>query len=316
MKNWTEDIGGYRCPWRDDYLAAKSLAAFLDIEFLVFDFQKQYKQLVVDYMIAEYAKGNTPNPDIRCNQEVKFKLFLEACLAEGADLIATGHYARIKDMRLCRAIDETKDQTYFLYRIEAKILDKVLFPLGDRLKSQTRDLAVEAGLPNALRPESMGICFVGQVGLADFLKQYVKTKPGPIIDEERGTVGQHRGAIFYTLGQRHGLNIGGGLPYYVVGKDMIKNEIYVSRDIENPKLWSKELHLKEIHWLIEPKAGKFYNLRIRHGGKLFRANLGRYDDERKTAVLQLEGSVKAAAGGQSAVLYDGEIVIGGGIIVC
>ncbi len=314
MKNWVQDIGNYRCPWYDDYLSAKRTAAFLDLEFLVFDFQKQYKQLVVDYMIGEYGRGNTPNPDIKCNEEVKFKLFLEACLETGADLIATGHYARIKDSRLCRAADESKDQTYFLYRIEPNILGRVLFPLGDYLKSQTRDLALKAGLPSALRPESMGICFVGQIGLADFLKHHITTESGQIIDEERGVVGRHSGAVFYTLGQRHGLNIGGGLPYYVVGKDMVKNEVYVSRNIENPELWSEELHLKDTRWLVEPKAGQSYDLRIRHGGEFFQASLGNFDNSRQTAVLSSDKPVKAAATGQSAVLYDTEAVIGGGII--
>ena len=312
MKNWSQDIGDYHCPWHQDYLAAKNLAAFLDIEFLVFDFQTQYKHLVVDYMIDEYRRGNTPNPDIKCNQEIKFKLFLETCLKRGADLVATGHYALIKDSKLCRAFDKAKDQTYFLYRLEPYALDKILFPLGGYLKSQTRSLAQKANLPNATRAESMGICFVGQVGLVDFLKQYVKVKPGSIINDEQRVVGLHEGAIFYTLGQRRGLDIGGGLPYYVVGKDTDKNEVYVSQNLENPALWSKDLDLRDIHWLAEMQKNKDYQVRIRHGGELLQGRLSGFDEN--SAKLNLSKSVKAAAAGQSAVIYDKEIVIGGGII--
>lgn len=312
MKNWSQDIGSYRCPWREDYLAAKRLAAFLDIKFLVFDFQNQYKQLVVDYMIDEYQKGNTPNPDIQCNQEVKFKLFFKACQDLGADLIATGHYAQIKDLKLQKAVDQTKDQTYFLYRMDPKIFNKVIFPLGDYLKTQTRKLALKAQLPNALRAESMGICFVGKIGLVDFLKQYVQIKSGPIIDDQQRVVGQHQGAIFYTLGQRHGLNVGGGLPYYVVAKNIAKNEIYVSQNLQNPKLWFKDLNLRDTHWLVKPQIDKFYELRIRHGAKLIKVKLNNLDQ--KIASLSLKNEIKATASGQSAVLYDNEVVVGGGII--
>jgi tRNA-uridine 2-sulfurtransferase len=249
MKNWSEDLPGMHCPWAEDVADAKRVAVGLGIDFQVFDFQKEYKQNVVDYMIREYQAGRTPNPDIMCNQEVKFKIFLEASLAAGADYIATGHYARVahessSSAKLLRARDDNKDQTYFLYRVTSEALSKTIFPLGDFTKEEVREMAKERGLWTASKKESMGICFVGQVGIREFLSEYVKTAPGNIIDQQTGSVvGKHDGAIFYTLGQRHGLNVGGGLPYYVVGKDMEKNEVYVSRSIDNESLWRKELRL-------------------------------------------------------------------------
>ena len=228
MKNWTQDLPGMRCPWADDLADAKRVAVQLGIDFKVFDFENEYRHKVVDYIIDEYKLGRTPNPDIMCNQEVKFKLFLDAALEDGADMIATGHYARVSHSddgsHLLQAVDTNKDQTYFLYRVTDKALDKTLFPLGEYTKPQVREMAKERGLYTAVKKESQGICFVGQIGIREFLSQYVEQKAGPIIDKQTGKIlGQHDGAIFYTIGQRHGLDIGGGLPYYVVGKDMDKN---------------------------------------------------------------------------------------------
>ena len=207
-------------------------------------------------------------------------------------MVATGHYARIIKSQLHKAADKNKDQTYFLYRINPQSLDRILFPVGDYLKTQIRELALKAKLPNALRSESMGLCFVGQVGLVDFLKQYVKTAPGLIIDKEQGVVGRHPGAIFYTLGQRRGLNIGGGLPYYVVDKDMSKNEVYVSRNLQNSRLWSQALDVVDLHWLSAPRENKSYDLRIRHGGDLVKARFSSPSQDK--ARLYLNEPVKAA----------------------
>ena len=314
MKNWTQDIGDYSCPWRKDYLDAKRLAAFLRIPFLVFDFQKQYKQLVVDYMLAEYQKGNTPNPDIQCNQMIKFDLFLKSCLKEGADFIATGHYAQVKAAKLYQATDSSKDQTYFLYRLPQFALSRVLFPIGGLTKKRVRQIAQVAGLPNAQRPESMGICFVGEVGLVDFLKNYLKSQLGDIIDDRGQIVGQHQGAIFYTIGQRRGLKIGGGLPYYVVGKNIDKNEVYVSRNLNHHNLWQAKLNLQASHWLDQPNLKQVYQLRSRHGGQLIEARITRQSTQLKQTVVKLQEPTKAAASGQSAVLYHQKQVIGGGII--
>ena len=314
MKNWSEDLPGMHCPWAEDVADAKRVAVGLGIDFRVFDFQKEYKQNVVDYMIREYQAGRTPNPDIMCNQEVKFKIFLEASLAAGADYIATGHYARVahessSSAKLLRARDDNKDQTYFLYRVTSEALSKTIFPLGDFTKAEVREMAKERGLWTASKKESMGICFVGQVGIREFLSEYVKTAPGNIIDQQTGSVvGKHDGAIFYTLGQRHGLNVGGGLPYYVVGKDMEKNEVYVSRSIDNESLWRKELRLADIHWINQPPhKDRNVQVRLRHRGVLFDAKI---DGD----IVYLSASERAVAAGQSAVIYDGDECLGGGIV--
>lgn len=309
MKNWTQDLPGMKCPWADDLADAKRVAVQLGIDFRVFDFENEYKRNVVDYMIEEYKQGRTPNPDIMCNQEVKFKLFLQTALHEGADMIATGHYARTKDGQLLRAKDDNKDQTYFLYRVTSEALAKTLFPLGDYTKSEVRDMAKERGLITAGKKESMGICFVGQVGIRDFLGQYVETKPGDIIDKANGKIiGRHEGAIFYTLGQRHGLDLGGGLPYYVVGKDMAANVVYVSRNIQDENMWRSDVKLENIHWINDaPDEGAKLNVRIRHRAALVGCTL------REDALL-LDEAQRALTAGQSAVLYDGDRCIGGGIV--
>ena len=240
MKNWTQDLPGMECPWREDYHDALKVAVHLGIDLKVFDFQKEYRYKVVDYMINEYKAGHTPNPDVMCNQEVKFKLFLDAALEQGADMIATGHYSKVKDGKLLIAANKDKDQTYFLYRVTKDALNKTLFPIGGfKTKSEVRALAKKFGLPNADKKDSQGICFVGKVGIKDFLNQYVKTQPGAIIDQNGQKIGQHEGAIFYTIGQRHGLNVGGGLPYYVVGKNMAKNEVYVTSSLDDKSFAEK-----------------------------------------------------------------------------
>jgi tRNA-specific 2-thiouridylase len=313
MKNWTTDLPGVKCPWATDLADAKRVAVKLGIDFKVFDFEKEYRHKVVDYMIEEYKKGRTPNPDIMCNQEVKFKLFLETSLADGADMIATGHYARTENGILKTAVDKAKDQTYFLYRVTGEALAKTLFPIGQFKKSDVRKMAAERGLSTAAKKDSQGICFVGQVGIRDFLSLYVEQKPGDIIDKKSGKVlGHHDGAIFYTLGQRHGLDLGGGLPYYIVGKDMDKNEIYVTTDLNDDTLWKKEIRLGDVHWInVEPKAGE-YQIRIRHQAPFVDAMLS-FDGE--NVVLKSENPGRAIASGQSVVIYDRDVCLGGGIII-
>jgi tRNA-specific 2-thiouridylase len=309
MKNWTQDLPGMICPWADDLADAKRVAVQLGIDFKVFDFENEYKHKVVDYMIEEYKAGRTPNPDIMCNQEVKFKLFLDTALEQGADMIATGHYARVENGVLKMAADTNKDQTYFLYRVTGEALQKTLFPLGDYAKPTVRNMAQERGLTTAAKPDSQGICFVGQIGIRDFLSEYVEQAPGDIIDKQTSEkVGRHDGAIFYTLGQRHGLDVGGGLPYYVVGKDMDKNEVYVTRDLNDGELWKDDVALESIHWINgEPVDGN-YQVRIRHRAVLVEAQL-------KGSQLHLSEPQRAIAAGQSIVIYDKDICLGGGIVV-
>jgi len=315
MKNWTQDLPGMRCPWADDLADAKRVAVQLGIDFKVFDFEKEYRDKVVEYMIDEYKQGRTPNPDIMCNQEVKFKLFLETSLEDGADMIATGHYARVKDGELLQAVDTNKDQTYFLYRVTRDALKKTLFPLGEFTKPHVREMAKERGLYTAAKKDSQGICFVGQIGIREFLGQYVEQTAGAIVDKQTGTtLGQHDGAIFYTIGQRHGLDVGGGLPYYVVGKDMGANVVYVTTNLNDDALWKPELSLVNVHWIDgEAPAEGDYSIRVRHRAPLAAATMSHTGDASVTFALSTPE--RAVAPGQSVVIYDGERCVGGGIVI-
>lgn len=318
MKNWTRDMPGMPCPWKDDYQDAKRVSVQLGIDFKVYDFQTEYHQKVVDYMIDEYKAGRTPNPDIMCNQEVKFKLFLEAALEDGADAIATGHYARVQDGQLLTAANADKDQTYFLYRVTETALQKSLMPIGEfKTKDEVRAMAKKLGLATAEKKDSQGICFVGKVGIRDFLQQYVTTEPGAIVDQSGNTIGQHDGAIYYTLGQRHGLDVGGGLPYYVVGKDMDKNEVYVTTDLDDEKLWNDSLRLTDVHWINgQPDLGKTYQVRTRYRAPLVNATFkGPTLTSDKKCNMVLADKVRAITPGQSAVIYDDNRVVGGGIVI-
>jgi tRNA-specific 2-thiouridylase len=254
-----------------------------------------------------------------CNQEIKFKLFYEKAMAAGADFIATGHYARVRRDSspysfLMRAVDENKDQTYFLYRMPQEALEHTLFPIGGMLKPEVKKLAAEKGLHNAYKKESMGVCFVGEVGMKDFLKEYIDIEPGEIreIESER-VLGYHEGAVFYTIGQRHGLYLDGekgvvndGMPYYVVKKDIENNIVYVSKNLNSRGLWTDELKLRDILIRTET-AAKNVLVRLRHRAPLIPA---KFDGE----MLYFEHEIKRPASGQSAVLYDGEVCLGGGII--
>lgn len=312
MKNWTQDLPGVVCSWADDVADAKRVAVQLGIDFKVFDFENEYKHKVVDYMIEEYKLGRTPNPDIMCNQEVKFKLFLDAALEDGADMIATGHYARVENGNLLQAVDTNKDQTYFLHRVTRDALLKTLFPLGGYSKPEVREMAKARGLFTANKKDSQGICFVGQVGIREFLSQYVDETPGDIIDQKTGqVVGRHTGAIFYTLGQRHGLDLGGGFPYYVVGKNMDKNEVYVTTNLNDDNLWRPELTLVNPSWVDQTPSNGSYQVRVRHRASLANASLNIDGDGVK---IRLENPERAVAPGQSVVIYDSDICLGGGIV--
>lgn len=318
MKNWSKDLPGMKCPWAEDLADAKRIAVKLGIDFEVWDFEEAYRKKVVEYMLDEFRKGSTPNPDVMCNQEIKFKLFYEKAMEHGADFIATGHYARIIDEKLARAVDENKDQTYFLYRISDEALAHTIFPIGEMLKPEVKKLAKEKGLHNAYKKESMGVCFVGEVGMKDFLKEYINIEPGEIREVETEKVlGYHEGAVFYTIGQRHGLYLNGvagevndGLPYYVVAKDLEKNVVYVSKNLNDEHIWTDELEIKDI--IIRQKIPETVLVRLRHRAPLIPAKLTLKKDS--AATIKFENEVKRPAAGQSAVIYDGEICLGGGII--
>jgi tRNA-specific 2-thiouridylase len=340
MKNWSQDLPGMVCPWKDDYQDAKRVAVQLGIPFTLYDFQTEYRAHVVDYMLAEYQAGRTPNPDIMCNQEVKFKLFLNAALADGADMIATGHYARVEQSKeaedlvgqgqsgaLYRAQNREKDQTYFLYRVTEQALGRSRMPIGYfATKAEVRAEAERRGLATAHKKDSQGICFVGKVGVRDFLQHELGEQPhGDIIDQNGVRVGQHDGAIYYTIGQRQGLGVGGGLPYYVTGKNMAKNEVYVTTDLQDPGLWRSEIQLTDVHWVNHPpEPGHTYGAVTRYRAKpvpatvstTLEANLGGQSSiSSKCVVICLQEPVRAVTPGQSAVLYDGDRVVGGGIVV-
>jgi tRNA-specific 2-thiouridylase len=318
MKNWSQDLPGMVCPWKDDYQDAKRVAVQLGIPFKMYDFETEYRQKVVDYMLAEYQAGRTPNPDIMCNQEVKFKLFLETALGDGADMIATGHYARIADGQLLAGVDGNKDQSYFLYRVTEDALRRSLMPIGAFHKPEVRELAKELGLSTAAKKDSQGICFVGKVGIKDFLLHELGEQPhGPIVEQHGSAIGEHDGALFYTIGQRHGLNVGGGLPYYVTGKDMATNTVYVTTDLQDEKLWHKSLRLTDMHWINgetnEPASGQL-QVRTRYRAALVPV-AGLHKQADGSWQLDVVDDVRAITPGQSAVLYDGDRVLGGGIVI-
>lgn len=310
MKNWSKNLPGMKCPWAEDLADAKRVAVKLGIDFRVFDFEVKYKQKVVDYMLAEYQKGNTPNPDIMCNQEIKFKLFAETAFEQGAEAIATGHYAKTRGRDLIMAADANKDQTYFLYRIAPEVIKRTIFPVGDMQKPEVKALAEQIGLAVAHKPESMGVCFVGEANMRDFLAEFIETKPGEIRELETDELlGHHDGAIFYTIGQRHGLRLTTGLPFYVVRKDMDKNTVYVSRNLNSLSLWTNEVKLRDVILRRDIDGSKPLRARVRHRAPLVDA---KFDSE--TDILTFADEQKSLTPGQSVVFYQDDICLGGGII--
>ncbi len=333
MKNWSKDLPGMKCPWAEDLADAKRVATKLDLDFLIFDFEKEYKAKVVDYMLSEFKAGRTPNPDVMCNEEIKFKLFLEESLKRGADFIATGHYAGSHGGKLLLSKDDNKDQTYFLYRISKEAVKKTLFPLENLKKPEVKQLAAAHGLSNAYKKESMGVCFVGDVGMKDFLREYLDQKPGEIRELETDqTLGLHDGVIFYTIGQRHGLYVGGGLPYYVVKKDLKNNILYVSKNLNAKNLWTKTIALENVFLrdLSDLPADHKIKVRIRHRAPLIPAtlelekspdvakpknpSLSITEPKNSSAKVILNEEVKNPAPGQSVVFYADNICLGGGIV--
>ncbi len=325
MKNWSQDLPGMKCPWQQDYTDAKRVAVQLGIPFFMYDFEKEYRHLVVDYMLNAYKSGLTPNPDIMCNQEIKFGLFLATALRNNADYIATGHYARvikskngnIESYGLYEAVDKDKDQSYFLYRINRELLPKVIMPIGElSSKKVVRKLASDYKLVTADKKDSQGICFVGEVGIKDFLQATLGTqKPGKVLDQNGRVVGEHEGAIFYTIGQRHGLKLGGGLPYYVTFKNMDKNEVYVTTDLGDRHLWSHDINITSLHWLVDDiklrQTADNLSVRARYRATKVPCSL---TIKHQSATLKLQTEIRAVTPGQSAVIYQGEQVLGGGII--
>lgn len=260
MKNWEQDDNNEHCPAAQDLADAESVCKQLNIKVHTANFAKEYWENVFTHFLDEYAKSRTPNPDILCNKEIKFKVFFKFAMDLGADFIATGHYAKIrykdKIPGLYKAKDRNKDQTYFLHAIDKQVLNKTIFPLGNYLKSEVRVIAEELGLANYAKKDSTGICFIGERRFKTFLNEYMLAKPGEIVSVTGESIGKHDGLMFYTLGQRQGLNIGGsknsdGSPWYVVDKNIENNCLIVAQGKNHPMLYAQGLICGEIHWLID-----------------------------------------------------------------
>ena len=323
MKCWIADdplYGG--CTSVDDERSARLAASHLGIPFYTWNFIKEYRQKVVEYMLEGYARGITPNPDIMCNKEIKFGLFFEKAMKLGADYIATGHYARLRSpagelrrgkARIFQAKDKNKDQSYFLSFIKPEVLSHVLFPIGEYTKPQVRELARKFGLPNAERKESQGVCFIGKVNFDEFLKQHILSDPGEIVDTVGAVLGKHDGLALYTIGQRKGIGLSGG-PYYVVRKDFVKNQLIVSKDERD--LQTSELLFSNINWFEKPELFPMENVetRIRYRQPTSKASLVPMEGDKGLYRLVFSEPQRAVTPGQFAVFYKGEELLGGGVI--
>lgn len=315
MKNWSSTKGLIleACPWLQDRQEALRVAAFLRIPLHTVDFEKQYEERVLDYFFTEYQAGRTPNPDVMCNKEIKFKLLYEWAKEKGFDYLATGHYAQVKKdsfgaVGLFKSADNFKDQTYFIYNINQSQLSSVLFPVGAMKKEAVKRLAKKIGLPNAERKESMGLCFVGKIRLKDFLEQKVKAKPGSIITTRGEVVGKHNGLHTYTIGQRQGIKVASDVPYYVVKKDLKKNQLVVTKNPDDAELFSQSVQLHSLHWIHAQPFPVKLQARFRHQGSLQEAVV---DAE---SIVTFKKPQKALASGQSVVFYKGSECLGGGVI--
>ena len=320
MRNWSQDLPGFKCPWADDLADAERVAVTLGIDLQVWDCEQEYRETVVDYLVDAYHRGLTPNPDVMCNQTVKFGTFAERAFAEGADLVATGHYARVEHgengapARLLRAADEHKDQTYFMWRVPGQVYNRSLFPIGGcRTKAEVRAACAERGLGIENKPDSDGICFIGPVGLRTFLLNTLERRAGDVVEWESGKVlGHHDGAFLFTVGQRRGLDLGGGPARYVVKTDTEANIVYVTADTNCPALWTRELTVEDTCWIAgEPPAAGEYLVRTRHTGPLRPAHVEPGD---AGALVTFAEPVRTVAPGQSAVFYSGFECVGGGIV--
>ena len=328
MKNWEDDDDDEYCSTRQDWLDAASVADVIGVDIDAVNFATEYKDRVFAEFLREYQAGRTPNPDVLCNAEIKFKAFLDHAMALGADFIATGHYARVRESReagrfeLLKAVDASKDQSYFLHRLNQTQLATTLFPLGDLHKTEVRKIAAELKLPNAQKKDSTGICFIGERPFREFLNRYLSFQPGAMQTPEGQTVGEHVGLSFYTLGQRKGIGIGGmkshkntdgnSDAWYVARKDVANNILYVVQGHEHPWLLSASLTADQASWVAgKPPANGELSAKTRYR----QADVGcSFTDADGGIALQFEQAQWAVTPGQSAVLYDGDVCLGGGII--
>jgi tRNA-specific 2-thiouridylase len=337
MKNWEDDDDNEYCSSNVDFVDAAAVADVLGIEIEHVNFAADYKDRVFAEFLREYQAGRTPNPDVLCNAEIKFKAFLDHALRLGADKIATGHYARVRErttgadragvaqFELLKGLDESKDQSYFLHRLNQAQLSKTLFPVGALRKSEVRCIAEEIGLPNANKKDSTGICFIGERPFREFLNRYIARAPGPIRDERGRTLGRHEGLSFYTLGQRQGLGIGGvkergaqrgagqHAPWFVARKELATNTLRVVQGHDHPWLLASQLDADDASWVTgtAPAPGR-YAAKTRY--RQADASCSLADCAPRGFRLDFDESQWAVTPGQSAVLYDGEVCLGGGVI--
>ena len=325
IRTWQPDW--IECTWRAERRDAMRVCAHLDIPFVELDLEKEYKEGVADYMIAEYRKGRTPNPDVMCNREVKFGAFLQWALQHGADYLATGHYVQRKDLMngkvaMLRGRDKNKDQSYFLWTLEQRQLKHILFPVGDLEKKEVRKLAKKYDIPVAQKKDSQGICFIGEIDMKDFLAHYMKEEKGEVLNENGEVVGEHRGNLFYTIGERHGFSIfpqykgTHDKPYYVIGKDMQKNTITVSQDPQDFSDQKQEVLLENI---VDNQGifcdGMELEAQIRYRGEVKKVKILHYNKEKKEMKIYFFKADASLASGQSVVFYDKDVCLGGGIVI-
>ena len=317
MQNWSADFAGC-CNLAADTADARAVADQLGIPFYVWNFEAEYKAKVLDYFFAEYEAGRTPNPDVMCNREIKFKLFLDRALKLGADLVATGHYAQVVEdkgiFKLLKGIDPAKDQSYFLCRLGQHELSHALFPLGGMPKSEVRKLALDFALPTATKKDSQGICFVGKIDIKEFLQTRIKQVPGEIINHEGQVLGEHVGLPFYTIGQREGIgNLAGG-PYYVVDKNISTNQLLVSSDPFDELLWRNGCIINDLSWVnqaLELPVEVEVVIRYHHEPISATLKLGTAGE----IIVNFADKQRAVTPGQLAVIFIGEELIGAGVIV-
>lgn len=318
MKNWSDNDFAINsdCPWEQDQKDAESVCNILKIPFRSLNFEKQYREKVVGYFFNEYKKGRTPNPDIVCNKEIKFNLFLEKTYELGADFIATGHYARNicqnETFSLLKGIDNNKDQSYFLHRLNQYQLSKSLFPIGSLTKPQVREIAKTKGLPIAQKKDSQGICFIGKIDVGKFLRSNISKNPGNIVDiDSQKTVGTHEGVVFYTIGQREGIGISGAKkPYFVVDKDLSQNILYIAQGKDNPALYKNVVSFEDLYFIsgkIPQKQQVLASIRYRH-----KPEIGTIDIDKNRFIFK--NPQRAPTPGQSIVFYDDEQCLGGAVI--
>ncbi|MGL4521651.1 MAG: tRNA 2-thiouridine(34) synthase MnmA [Bacilli bacterium] len=318
MKNWddTDEFGV--CTATEDYKDVAAVCGQLDIPYYAVNFEKEYWERVFVYFLEESKRGRTPNPDVMCNKEIKFKAFLDHALALGADYVATGHYARVlhreDGTKMLRGVDENKDQTYFLNQLTEQQLSKVLFPVGEYDKPKIRELAEEHGLATAKKKDSTGICFIGEKNFKEFLGKFLPAQPGEMQTLAGVVKGKHDGLMYYTLGQRHGLGIGGnGEPWFVVGKNLENNVLYVEQGFHHPALYANEVTVESMNWINEvPKEGQQCTAKFRYRQSDIDVQV--YPQADGTVKVRTSEPVRAVTPGQAAVFYDGDICLGGGII--